>query len=85
MILCMIRWDESYLDKLPDYMKVFYKLLLNTFAEFEKELMEQGKAYSVKYGREAVIYFSHFLLTLYILYRYYILVIATTNWIENQT
>ncbi|EEF48743.1 casbene synthase, chloroplastic-like isoform X2 [Ricinus communis] len=47
------RWDMSCLEKLPDYMKVIYKLLLNTFSEFEKELTAEGKSYSVKYGREA--------------------------------
>ncbi|EEF48737.1 Casbene synthase, chloroplast precursor, putative [Ricinus communis] len=47
------RWDKSCLDQLPDYMKVIYKLLLNTFSEFENDLAKEGKSYSVRYGREA--------------------------------
>ncbi|XP_065864801.1 casbene synthase, chloroplastic-like [Euphorbia lathyris] len=47
------RWDISCLEDLPDYMKRFYTLLLNTFSDFEKELKDQGKSYSVKFGKEA--------------------------------
>nr|ADB90273.1 casbene synthase [Euphorbia esula] len=47
------RWDISCLDELPDYMKRFYTLLLNTFSDFEKELKDQGKSYAVKFGKEA--------------------------------
>nr|AFQ98015.1 casbene synthase [Euphorbia fischeriana] len=47
------RWDISCLDELPDYMKRFYTLLLSTFSDFEKELKDQGKSYSVKFGKEA--------------------------------
>ncbi|KDP42348.1 hypothetical protein JCGZ_02821 [Jatropha curcas] len=47
------RWDMSLVNRLPNYMKVIYKLILNTFDEFEKDLEAEGKSYSVKYGREA--------------------------------
>ncbi|WCJ37107.1 Terpenoid cyclases/Protein prenyltransferases superfamily protein [Euphorbia peplus] len=47
------RWDIRCLDELPDYMKRFYTLMINTFSDFEEELKDQGKSYSVKYGKEA--------------------------------
>nr|AVT42335.1 casbene synthase [Euphorbia pekinensis] len=47
------RWDISCLDELPDYLKRFYTLLLSTFSDFENELKDQGKSYSVKFGKEA--------------------------------
>nr|ADB90272.1 casbene synthase [Triadica sebifera] len=47
------RWDMSCVDELPDYMKIIYKLLLDTFNEFENDLKERKESYSVKFGREA--------------------------------
>ncbi|XP_037497536.1 casbene synthase, chloroplastic-like [Jatropha curcas] len=47
------RWDMRLVDQLPNYMKVIYRLIINTFDEFEKDLEAEGKSYSVKYGREA--------------------------------
>nr|QNC49786.1 terpene synthase 6 [Leucophyllum frutescens] len=48
------RWSFSCLDQLPDYMKNFYKALLEFFEEIEEELTKQGKSYRISYGKEAV-------------------------------
>nr|ALO69830.1 putative sesquiterpene synthase [Persicaria minor] len=49
------RWDHSCLDELPDYMKVSYASLIDTFEEFERDLAPQGRSWSVKYAREEMI------------------------------
>ncbi|KAK1368317.1 (+)-delta-cadinene synthase [Heracleum sosnowskyi] len=36
------RWDTNALDLLPDYMKVCYQALLNTYSEMEKVLEEEA-------------------------------------------
>ncbi|KAL2327954.1 hypothetical protein Fmac_021381 [Flemingia macrophylla] len=46
------RWDICCLDDLPEYMKLPYKLLINVYAEIEKEMMKEGRAYCVNYGIE---------------------------------
>ncbi|MBA0731520.1 hypothetical protein Golax_022857, partial [Gossypium laxum] len=47
------RWDTSFIDRLPAYMKVFYKALLDLYEEMEKVMTKQGKSYRVQYAREA--------------------------------
>ncbi|XP_059638799.1 valerianol synthase TPS1B-like [Cornus florida] len=37
----------SAVNLLPDYMKIYYRALLNLYEEFEKEMTKQGRSYSV--------------------------------------
>ncbi|KAJ4821985.1 hypothetical protein Tsubulata_007536 [Turnera subulata] len=46
------RWDFSCMDKLPEYMKHWYKALLDTYEEMEKELTKQGRSYLIQYSKE---------------------------------
>ncbi|KAM5551570.1 hypothetical protein ABKV19_026420 [Rosa sericea] len=46
------RWDISAVDRLPDYMKVCYKALLNFFTELEESLTNKGILYRLHYARE---------------------------------
>ncbi|KAG8367758.1 hypothetical protein BUALT_Bualt16G0106100 [Buddleja alternifolia] len=48
------RWSFSCLDQLPEYMKIFYRALLEFFEEIEEEMVKQGTSYRVSYGKEAV-------------------------------
>ncbi|XP_059640532.1 valerianol synthase TPS8-like [Cornus florida] len=41
------RWDMSAIDQLPDYMKIFYRALLNLYEELDKEMTMQGRSYSI--------------------------------------
>ena len=51
----MIRLDISALDQLPDYMKYFYQILLDFYAEVEEELSKEGlPLYRVQYAKDAV-------------------------------
>lgn len=49
------RWSYSCLEKLPDYMKIIYKALLETFEEIEEHMIKLGTSYRLNYGIEAVI------------------------------
>lgn len=42
------------MDKLPDYMKGFYKALLEAFEEIEEYMIKEGTSYRLTYGIEAV-------------------------------
>ncbi|KAK8602886.1 hypothetical protein V6N13_085088 [Hibiscus sabdariffa] len=44
------RWDVDCMDQLPDYMKLFYKPLLDLYREVEEALTEQGQSYRVQYA-----------------------------------
>jgi len=45
------------MDKLPEYMKVCYKALLDVYDEIEVNLAtEDGKLYRLGYAKEAVSY-----------------------------
>uniref|UniRef100_A0A6N2MD43 Isoprene synthase, chloroplastic n=1 Tax=Salix viminalis TaxID=40686 RepID=A0A6N2MD43_SALVM len=46
------RWNYGALDQLPDYLKKLYKVLLDTFSEFENDLAPEGRSYSVHYVKE---------------------------------
>ncbi|XP_021754889.1 probable sesquiterpene synthase [Chenopodium quinoa] len=46
------RWDKSSMDQLPDYMKLTYEALLDTFNGFEQALAEEGRSELVPYVRE---------------------------------
>ncbi|KAK5786704.1 hypothetical protein PVK06_041347 [Gossypium arboreum] len=42
------RWDVDYIDQLPEYMKSFYKPLLDFYGEEEEAMIKQGKSYRFK-------------------------------------
>ncbi|TYJ11876.1 hypothetical protein E1A91_A11G307800v1 [Gossypium mustelinum] len=46
------RWDVDYIDQLPEYMKSFYKPLLDFYGEEEEAMIKQGKSYRVKYAKD---------------------------------
>ncbi|XP_010694277.2 (-)-drimenol synthase [Beta vulgaris subsp. vulgaris] len=45
-------WDKSNMNKLPDYMKLTYEALLDTFDGFEQSLANEGRSQLVSYVRE---------------------------------
>ncbi|WOG97605.1 hypothetical protein DCAR_0416946 [Daucus carota subsp. sativus] len=49
------RLDISALDQLPDYMKYFYQILLDFYAEVEEDLSKEGlPLYRVQYAKDAM-------------------------------
>ncbi|KMT13288.1 hypothetical protein BVRB_4g085480 isoform A [Beta vulgaris subsp. vulgaris] len=45
----ILRWDESCMNELPDYMKLLYQIILDTFQEFQQDLANEGRSYAVFY------------------------------------
>ncbi|PHT31582.1 5-epiaristolochene synthase [Capsicum baccatum] len=41
------RWDINEIDRLPDYMKISYKALLDLYEDYEKELSSDGRSHVV--------------------------------------
>lgn len=49
------RWDISASDQLPDYMKYFYQILLDFYAETEEDLSKEGlPLYRLQYAKDAM-------------------------------
>ncbi|XP_074321458.1 (-)-drimenol synthase-like [Silene latifolia] len=46
------RWDKSCMNELPDYMKLTYEALLDTFQGFEQNLAQEGRSHLVPYVQE---------------------------------
>ncbi|XP_049372070.1 vetispiradiene synthase 2-like [Solanum verrucosum] len=46
------RWDINEIDRLPDYMKISYKVLLDLFDDYEKELSSDGRSHVVYHAKE---------------------------------
>ncbi|XP_060186327.1 vetispiradiene synthase 2-like [Lycium barbarum] len=46
------RWDISEIDRLPDYMKISYKALLDLYEDYEKELSGDGRSHVVYHAKE---------------------------------
>ncbi|CAH1429913.1 unnamed protein product [Lactuca virosa] len=47
------RWDMSAMEQIPEYIRPFYKILLDEYAELEKQLAKEGRANSVIASKEA--------------------------------
>nr|AZI95582.1 germacrene A synthase [Cichorium intybus] len=47
------RWDMSAIEQIPEYIRPFYKILLDEYAELEKQLAIEGRANSVIASKEA--------------------------------
>nr|AAM11627.1 germacrene A synthase LTC2 [Lactuca sativa]UZP65129.1 germacrene A synthase [synthetic construct] len=47
------RWDMSAMEQIPEYIRPFYKILLDEYAELEKQLAIEGRAKSVIASKEA--------------------------------
>ncbi|KAL9444332.1 hypothetical protein AB3S75_017506 [Citrus x aurantiifolia] len=46
------RWDIGAMDKLPQYMKILYKALLDTYNEIEQDLAKDGRSSYLRYDKE---------------------------------
>nr|WIM34772.1 beta-elemene synthase [Chrysanthemum indicum] len=47
------RWEISALEILPEYIKPFYKIILNEYAELEKQAVKEGRANVVNASKQA--------------------------------
>ncbi|KAG6392150.1 hypothetical protein SASPL_146361 [Salvia splendens] len=50
----LYRWSMLCLDKLPEYMRGFYKALLEAFEDIEEYMTKEGTLYRLGYGIEAM-------------------------------
>ncbi|KAL7124214.1 hypothetical protein ABFS83_14G033400 [Erythranthe nasuta] len=48
------KWDISQIDRLPEYIKPLYTALLDLYAQFEKELVQEGRSYAITYAKESL-------------------------------
>nr|AWF79083.1 terpene synthase [Pelargonium graveolens] len=48
------RWDCSAVEQLPDYMQIVYNFILSLYQELEKEVTDEGRSYTINYGRESI-------------------------------
>nr|QIQ55993.1 putative terpene synthase 1 [Eremophila drummondii] len=48
------RWDIKEIDRLPDYMKICYRALLDLYSQYEEELGQQGRSFAVNYAKQAM-------------------------------
>ncbi|KAL0312078.1 UNVERIFIED_CONTAM: Vetispiradiene synthase 1 [Sesamum radiatum] len=48
------RWDIKEIDRLPDYMKICYRVLLGLYDQYEQELRQQGRSFAVHYAKETM-------------------------------
>ncbi|KAG6412384.1 hypothetical protein SASPL_125061 [Salvia splendens] len=47
-------WNIEEMDKLPEYVKPFYKALLKLYEQFEEELAKEGRSYAAHYAIESL-------------------------------
>ncbi|KAL0407834.1 UNVERIFIED_CONTAM: Viridiflorene synthase [Sesamum radiatum] len=45
------RWNINEIDRLPDYMKICYKALLDLYDQYDEELRQQGRSFAVHYAK----------------------------------
>ncbi|KAI5642195.1 hypothetical protein M9H77_00273 [Catharanthus roseus] len=46
------RWDINAVNKLPEYMRLFYKFFLSVYSEMEEELAKSGNSDRVNYAKQ---------------------------------
>nr|AMN10097.1 germacrene A synthase [Chamaemelum nobile] len=47
------KWDISAMEQIPEYIRPFYKVLINEYAEIEKKMAKEGRANTVIASKEA--------------------------------
>ncbi|PWA48096.1 germacrene A synthase [Artemisia annua] len=47
------KWDISAMEQIPEYIRPFYKILLDEYAEIEKKMAKEGRANTVIASKEA--------------------------------
>lgn len=47
-------WDVEGEVQLPPYMRIFYKALLDVYAEMEEDMVNEGESYRLQYAIEEV-------------------------------
>lgn len=47
------KWDMSAMEQIPEYIRPFYKILLDEYAEIEKKMAKEGRANTVIASKEA--------------------------------
>lgn len=52
--LLINRWEISAMEELPEYMKPFYKIILDEYAGFEEQLAKEGRENVVYTSKQAV-------------------------------
>ncbi|KAH6757576.1 hypothetical protein C2S51_038724 [Perilla frutescens var. frutescens] len=45
------RWDMKEINRLPDYMKISYRALLELYDQYDEELRLQGRSFAVNYAK----------------------------------
>lgn len=48
------RWNIEEMQRLPEYVKPFYKALLELYEQFEEELAKEGRSYAAHYAIESL-------------------------------
>ncbi|KGN55876.1 (-)-germacrene D synthase [Cucumis sativus] len=48
------RWDDTCIKGLPEYMKVYYEALLETFEGIERDISKYDNPYAIYYAKEAM-------------------------------
>ncbi|KAK4491026.1 hypothetical protein RD792_001747 [Penstemon davidsonii] len=48
------RWDIKEMDRLPEYMKICYRALLDLYDEYDEELRQQGRSFAVHYAKSTM-------------------------------
>ncbi|KAL3820177.1 hypothetical protein ACJIZ3_006082 [Penstemon smallii] len=51
---CLERWDINEIDRLPDYMQIVYKHVLDTYEVFEIEASTRERSFAFAYAKESV-------------------------------
>ncbi|XP_022142732.1 (+)-gamma-cadinene synthase-like [Momordica charantia] len=54
LTLAIKRWDISMVNLLPEYMKVYYKTLLELYEEIGRDIGKDGKSYQIHFAKEAM-------------------------------
>nr|QNC49794.1 terpene synthase 12b [Leucophyllum frutescens] len=50
----IMRWNLSELERLPEYIRPFYRSLLELYNQFEEELSKEGRSYATYYAIESL-------------------------------
>ncbi|XP_047973006.1 germacrene A synthase-like [Salvia hispanica] len=48
------RWDDGEISRLPEYMRPFYKAILELYITFDEELAKEGRSYASHYAIEGL-------------------------------
>ncbi|KAL0389337.1 UNVERIFIED_CONTAM: Gamma-cadinene synthase [Sesamum calycinum] len=79
------RWDINEIDRLPDYMKIIYRFILNLYEDYEIEATKQGKLFAVPYAKRTMPTYEEYIVNTVVTSCIYVILLGIIPGIKSAS